>query len=148
MSGPTEAHRLTRRGLVKAGAAVALAVGAGSTGEALGGIGHLASPGIGKPRDGAAFLQRATYEPLVGTSFRVLRPDGRKLRMTLIQVQPFPSRGEAFSLLFRARHPIGVEGHLYRIEHSALGSFELFVSPVGRGVKGIDLEAVINRIAT
>lgn len=148
MSGSIGAHRLTRRGLVKAGAAAALVVGAGSTADALGAQGGLAASGIGKPRDGAAFLRYATYEPLVGTSFRVLRPDGGTLRMTLMQVQLLPSRGEAFSLLFQARRRVAVEGRLYRMEHPALGSFELFINPVGRGVKAVDLEAVINRIAT
>jgi len=34
------------------------------------------------------------------------------------------------------------------VEHRTLGAFDLFVNPVGRGVKGLNLEAVINRIAT
>jgi hypothetical protein len=56
--------------------------------------------------------------------------------------------GDAFSLLFRGRRRAGVTGGIYQIEHPALGTFELFVNPVGRGVKGLNLEAVINRIAT
>ena len=56
--------------------------------------------------------------------------------------------GDSFSLLFRGRRTSGVESGVYRIEHPRMGSFELFLSPVGRGVKGLNLEAVINRIAT
>jgi Domain of unknown function (DUF6916) len=56
--------------------------------------------------------------------------------------------GEAFSLLFRGRRRPDVEGGTYRIEHPSLGAFELFLNPVGRGLKGLHLEAVINRIAT
>jgi hypothetical protein len=142
MSGSSEPRKFTRSGLVKTGAAAALAVGVG------GGMQDLAASGVGKPPDGPAFLRHTTYEPLVGSEFRALRPDGRTLKMRLIQVQRLPSRGEAFSLLFHARRHPGVEGRTYRIDHPALGSFELFVNPVGRGVKGLDLEAVVNRIAT
>ena len=50
---------------------------------------------------------------------------------------------------FLIRKPDGpVSGGIYRIAHPALGEFELYAGPVGRGVKGLDLEAVINRIAT
>ena len=50
--------------------------------------------------------------------------------------------------LYASRAHPGVASGTYRIEHPALGGFELFAGPVGRGVKGLDLEAVINRIAT
>jgi hypothetical protein len=149
MSGPAEPRKFTRSGLVKTGAVAALAVGAGGTANALGGVQDLAASGIGKPLGGPAFLRHATYEPLVGTDFGVLRSDGSTMKMRLIRVQHLPSRGESFSLLFRARRQhTDVDGRLYRIDHPALGSFELFVNPVGRGVKGLDLEAVVNRIAT
>ena len=76
------------------------------------------------------------------------RPEGRALRVKLVSVRELPSAGDSFSLLFRTGRTQDVESRIYRLEHPALGSFELFLSPVGRGVKGLDLEAVINRIAT
>ena len=68
--------------------------------------------------------------------------------MKLVEARQLPSVGESFSLLFRGRVRAGIDSGMYRLEHPSLGVFELFVSPVGRGVKGLDLEAVINRIAT
>ena len=149
--GPVQGGGFTRGGLIKAGGAAALAAGAGGfVGRALAGgqEADLAGPGIGKARGGPAYLQRATYAPLVGTDFRVHVPGKKTLRLKLVEARALKSPGEAFSLLFRGRRPVDVSGGMYRIEHRALGSFELFVSPVGRGVKGFDLEAVINRIAT
>jgi hypothetical protein len=145
-----ETRGLTRGGLIKAGAAAALAVGVGGTGRALAG-GHTADSlerGIGSPRGGPAYLRRSSYAPLVGTDFRIHVPEGRALRLKLVEARKLRGPGEAFSLLFRGRRRVDVAGGTYRIEHGALGSFDLFVSPVGRGVKGLELEAVINRIAT
>ena len=68
--------------------------------------------------------------------------------MKLVEARQLTSVGDSFSLLFRGRVRSGIVSGTYRLEHPSLGEFELFLSPVGRGVKGIDLEAVINRIAT
>jgi cystathionine beta-lyase family protein involved in aluminum resistance len=141
---------ISRGSLIKAGAAAALAVGAGSAGRVIAdahSAAGLQGPGIGKARGGSAYLRRSTYQPLVGSTFRVHVPGAKTLRVKLVEARALRGPGDAFSLLFRGRRS-DVEGGLYRIEHPALGAFELFVSPVGRGVKGLDLEAVINRIAT
>jgi hypothetical protein len=144
---PAHGCRVTRGGLIKAGAAAALVVGGGGAGRALAGAApDLDGPGIGKPRGGPAYLRRATYAPLVGTEFRVHVPGRRTLRVKLAEARKLGGPGEAFSLLFRGRRS-DVEGGVYRIDHPRLGAFELFVNPVGRGVKGLDLEAVVNRIA-
>ena len=148
MDGSGESRRVTRGGLIKAGAAAALVVGAGGAGRALagGGASDLAGPGVGKPHGGSAYLHQATYAPLVGTDFRVHVPGRRTLRVKLVEARELRGPGESFSLLFRGRRA-DVEGGIYRIDHPRLGAFELFVNPVGRGVKGLELEAVVNRIA-
>jgi hypothetical protein len=152
VEGSADARRLTRRRLIKAGAVATLAAGAGGAGRAVARVqaadAGLDGPRIGKPQGGPAYLRHATYEPLVGTEFRVHVPGARALRLRLVEARPLHSPGEAFSLLFRGRRRVEIHGGTYRLEHRALGSFELFVNPVGRGVKGLDLEAVINRIAT
>ena len=142
------ARKVTRGGLIKAGAAAALVVGGGSAGRALagGGASGLARSGVGKPRGGSAHLRHATYAPLVGSDFRVHVAGRRTLRVKLVEARMLNGPGESFSLLFRGRRA-DVEGGIYRIDHPTLGGFELFVNPVGRGVKGLDLEAVVNRIA-
>jgi hypothetical protein len=145
-----ESHGLTRRGLIKVGAAAALVVGAGGAGRALAGEdgASLLASGLGRPAGGAAFLHRRTYVPLIGSDFRILRPGAGTLHVKLIQAKPLPSPGETFSLLFRGPAQSGVAEGVYQVEHPRLGAFHLFLGPVGRGVKGLDLEAVINRIAT
>jgi hypothetical protein len=143
--------RLTRARLLKTGAVAALVAGAGGAGRALAGVGGsdlTDGPGIGMPRGGAAYLHRRTYAPLVGSEFTLHRPGARTLRMKLVDAKVWPGVGDSFSLLFRGRRNPGVESGVYRIEHPRMGSFELFLTPVGRGVKGLNLEAVINRIAT
>lgn len=149
MGDTADVSRVTRGGLIKAGAAAAIVVGAGGAGRALAGVdaSDLEGPGIGKPQRGAAYLRRATYAPLVGTDFRVHVPGMRTLRVRLVEVRALRSPGEAFSLLFRGRRA-EVEGGTYRIDHPRLGRFELFVNPVGRGVQGLELEAIVNRIAS
>jgi hypothetical protein len=148
VDAPAPGRRVTRGGLIKAGAAAALVVGAGGAGRALAGgdASDLDGPGIGKPRGGSAYLRRATYAPLVGTNFRVHVPGRRTLRLKLVEARTLGGHGESFSLLFRGRRA-DVEGGMYRIDHPRLGAFELFVNPVGRGAKGLELEAVVNRIA-
>lgn len=144
-----EKRGLTRGGLIKVGAVAALTVGAGGAGRALAGTAGIgvAASGLGKPSGGPAYLRRATFVPLVGTDFRVHRPGERALRVKLIEAKKLAGPGESFSLLFHTRARAGVDGGIYRLEHPSLGGFDLFVSPVGRGVRGLDLEAVINRIA-
>ncbi len=150
MDEQPESRGLTRHGLIKAGAVAAVAFGAGGTERALAGATGAGGPGsgLGKPSGGPAFLRHETYIPLVGTDFSVHRPGAGTLRVKLIQAQQLPSVGEAFSLLFHGRARAGVASGTYRLEHPSLGDFDVFLSPVGRGVKGLDLEAVINRIST
>jgi hypothetical protein len=158
MSEHEESRSLTRSGLLKAGALAALVVGSGGAGAAMAGGAAAAFAGaggsldpsrIGRPKGGPAYLDHATYVPLVGSDFRLYRPGARTLRLQLIEARVNDrSPGETFSLLFRAHARASVDARMYLFEHPALGSFELFVSPVNRGVHGLDLEAVINRIAT
>jgi hypothetical protein len=153
MDDRLESRGLTRSGLIKAGTLAALAVGSGGAGAALArgaGIGAVAatSSGLGKPGRGPAYLERETYVPLVGSDFRVHRPGAGALRVKLIEARRLPSVGEAFSLHFRGHPGARVESGMHRLTHPSLGEFDLFLGPVGRGVKGLELEAVINRIAT
>lgn len=151
IDGQTDSGRLSRGKLLKTGAVAVLIAGAGGAGRALaGGNGADVSdkPRIGKPHGGPAYLHRETYVPLVGSTFKLHRPGERTLRLKLVSATKLPSVGESFSLLFQGRRTAGVDSGIYRLEHPRMGSFELFVSPVGRDVNDLDLEAVIYRIAT
>lgn len=148
--GHGESGGLTRGGLMKLGAAAAFAVGAGGAGRALAGAAGvgIAGSGLRKPAGGADYLRHTTFVPLVGTDFRIHRAGARPLRVKLIEAKQLRSAGESFSLLFHGHAGASLQQDKYRIEHPALGGFDLFVVPVGRGAKGQDFEAVINRIAT
>jgi hypothetical protein len=143
---------MSRGRLLKAGAVAALMAGAGGAGRALAGVSGAgtvdAGPGVGRQRGGAAYLHRESWAPLLGDRFRLSLPEQQPLRMQLVAVTPHRSAGESCSLVFRGHADALAQSGLYGIRHSSLGSFELFLSPVGRGVKGLDLEAVINRVAT
>ncbi len=145
-----EHRNISRSGLLKLGAVAALVVGAkpiaraaaGSSGPAVDDAGSIAPAG-GGPRH----LRLATYVPLVGTTFRIHRAGSSALSVKLASAAELPGVGNSFSLVFRgARHAELAQG-ISSFEHPLLGRFDLFVAPVGRGVKGQDFQAVVNRIA-
>jgi hypothetical protein len=95
-------------------------------------------------------LTKATFEPHVNTVFRI--SDGTKVvTSTLVSVAdmgPVPDRKQAgrecFVIKFKGTRPLAQ--NTYRIEHDALGKFELFLVPAGRDRKGSYYQAVINRL--
>jgi hypothetical protein len=97
-------------------------------------------------------LSRSAFSPHVGSVFRV-RPDTAgapavRMRLTdLSDVGRAPGHDRAFSLLFTAsRSSAPLAGGLYVFDHPRMGHFELVVSPVGRGARVRDYEAIINRL--
>ena len=152
---------VSRRSFMKNGALLILAAGA-----SLGGAksifgrdsfdGDVARPGrLQLPnRDKLPALQltKATFEPYVNTVFRI--SDGTKVvRSTLVSVAdigPVPDRKQAgkecFVIKFKGTRALAQ--NTYRIEHDALGKFELFLVPAGRDRKGSYYQAVINRLNT
>lgn len=134
---------LTRGGLFKLGAVAALAAGAVPAGRAL-----AAESGLSPLRGGPTHLRPETFAPYVGSDFRVVRPGLPPLRVRLLESKPLHGPGKSFSLLFHGKPRARIEQGIYRIEHRSLAAFDLFLVPVGRGIRGQDLEAVINRTAT
>lgn len=104
--------------------------------------------------DDPIVLTRSTFTPYVDTTFRVQTGSGT-VNVTLASATdlkagaPNPSLiagVESFSLLFAGSSqssPFG-EG-IYTIEHDALGTFSLFLSPVGKPANR-HYEAVITRL--
>jgi hypothetical protein len=147
---------LTRGGLFKAGAVAALAVGSGGAGAALAGTtgaalaSTMAPSRLRKPNGGPAYLWLASYAPLVGSEFRVAQGAGNGRRIKLVEAKELPGIGESFSLIFEgpksAAVPMG--SALYRLVHPSFGEFELYLNPVDRPTAHVNLQAVINRIAT
>lgn len=103
-------------------------------------------------------LALATFAPLVGSTF-VVSAGGRRVPIVLDEAvrtprqspmsRPVPASGvapgEQFSLLFRGSAAHRVPAAIHTLHHPDLGSFALYLQPVGRGLKGQDYEATVDR---
>jgi hypothetical protein len=99
---------------------------------------------------------RATFEPYVGGVFQTLGADGKTVDLTLVSVRDCTpdanaqkvtkkSRpSECFALNFRASGPLPDLSSIYKLNHGALGQFDLFLTRRGDPDKEIFYEAVIN----
>jgi len=96
-------------------------------------------------------LTYAQFAGQIGTWFD-LGAQGKVVRVRLLEATPHsprrqdgrPITGEAFSLLFGDAPKGASLNGTYTVRHRALGSFSLFVAPVGRPAAG-RFEAVVNR---
>jgi len=95
-----------------------------------------------------AQMTAATFSLHVNTGFRVRMEPNRVVEMTLIDVAENGSspQVESFTLSFQAPPGAPVRQGSYPVAHDALGEFELFVVPVGRDGRGVQYEAVFNRL--
>jgi hypothetical protein len=89
-----------------------------------------------------------TFAPHLGETFRIQAADSEWAEMTLIEAtalgQGTASEGlrAPFSIVFRGpRDPVLPQG-TYRVEHAAIGAFELFLVPIGPDGEGMRYEAV------
>ena len=92
----------------------------------------------------------ATFETHLGGTFSV-SVDDEHLTMELIEVTDLTSRsGPAaanrerapFSLLFRGPRQIVLPQRIYRMKHEDIGTFELFLVPIGPDRHGMRYEAI------
>lgn len=83
-----------------------------------------------------------TFQPHVGSRFRITRGDKRlaDLQLAEVRARPPDGRTECFSLLFRGA--AGLPQDTYGIDHAALGRWQMFLVPLG----GDAVEAVINHV--
>jgi hypothetical protein len=94
-------------------------------------------------------LTSATFIPHVGEAFRLDFDDFPTVELKLTAVDeyapnPGADREEPFSLFFRGPQEPVLPQAIYRFEHDALGSLEIFVVPIGRDDSGTSYEAVFN----
>ncbi len=95
-------------------------------------------------------LEELTIEDFstrVGDAFPATAGDGRALTLTLDSVDPLPrpvgDKGrEPFSLEFHDAAPDPVPQQIVAVEHPEMGSFDLFVVPLGQGPDGMRYEAI------
>ena len=96
-------------------------------------------------------FKKATFAPYVDTVFRIYPDSSRTVKTTLVSVGdigPVPDMKaagrECFVLRFRGTEKL--RQNTYKIEHEALGRFELFLVPAGNNKKSVYYHAVINRL--
>ena len=102
----------------------------------------------------SAFNSR-TFADLVGENFIVQRDPRGTLKAELIEVNDHTgadlniksnTRQDCFSILFRAPLDQPLEQNTYDFSHHQIGTFPLFIVPVGIDEKGRLYEAIFNRL--
>jgi len=91
----------------------------------------------------------STFSGRSGEAFRLLCDEGSALDLELVSVTPNPGapndardRRLPFSIVFRGPPEPLLPQRIYRFEHEELGSFELFIVPIGPDEAGMQYQAV------
>jgi hypothetical protein len=97
-------------------------------------------------------LTKQNFEPLLDTIFVFSNENGSAVSMKLVEVDgrenmkdkssQIPTDG--FTLIFEMQGKVAPGDNIYRVSHSALGDFPMFVSTVDR--TGRHYQAVFNRV--
>jgi hypothetical protein len=128
-----------------------------------GGIGGLALVGLIPALEGllgktvrAPELTHSAFTRTVGTSFRVSVTQGRTATLRLLSVRTLAApggrwkgpilTGEGFAPLFSGSLSEGFGQGTYTVGHPSLGSFAMFLVPVGPAGADQRYEAVFNRM--
>ena len=100
----------------------------------------------------------ATFEPVVGSRFSVRIGANEWIEVTLVSAVgsgapatdhgagQSPTRLTSFSLTFRGPVQPRLHQGTYEFTHETIGTFPLFVVPIGHDSDGATLEAVFSRI--
>jgi hypothetical protein len=100
-----------------------------------------------------SFLERldvSAFAARRGETFVMRLPGGEAQDLELVEVQDLGRRatpaGELsnYALTFLARAPTALPQAIYRLEHPALGTMDVFLVPSARAAEGIRYEAVFN----
>ena len=91
-------------------------------------------------------VTKDTFEPIKGDIFRLALGDDEHVPLELAAVlgtglQGLASR-EQFSLHFRGPSTPELPQRIYRLQHSELGTLEIFLVPIKRDAGGMTYEAV------
>lgn len=157
---------LTRRHFLKAGTMASLL--AGTTlgingliaGQQAGGKQAGFMPGLQIPdenqMDALYYLSRSAFSEQLGETFRISTGALTAVDVRLIEVTDVkssspdegtlaPTRYERFSILFRGPHATPLAQNTYTVEQDLIGTFALFLVPIGEDQDGRYYEAIFNR---
>ena len=95
-----------------------------------------------------------TFAPVAGQRFQVHVAGHEPLEMALESVTEIPVSGwrpddtaehrKPFSLVFLGPPQVVLPQAIYRFEHDGLGTFEIFIVPIGRTAQGVQYEVVFS----
>ena len=88
-----------------------------------------------------------TFSQLSNKKFVMHFGESQSTELELVNVADVGSsdRQIQFSLVFVGRNAPVMQG-IYRLEHGELGTFDLFLVPIGMDQNGIQFEAIFNRV--
>ncbi|MBI5930061.1 MAG: hypothetical protein HY862_12185 [Chloroflexi bacterium] len=97
-------------------------------------------------------LTSADFMPYLNQEFQVHYKEGASLLVVLDKVtelnanRSLPGHRRAFSILFRAAPDATVilHQHIFKIEHPQVGTYDIFIVPVGMDENGRYYEAIFN----
>jgi uncharacterized protein DUF6916 len=99
-------------------------------------------------------LTFAKFSDLLNATFRVHLDQSNVVQFKLVAATPQKPRAagagsepESFSLVFTGPADRLLPQQIYPFEHDQIGSFDLFIVPIGKDVKGFRYEAVFNRVS-
>ena len=111
---------------------------------------------ISAQRDPVFMFTAATFEPYIGGYFQTHNARGQVVALKLLKVETFEAtnritskavKTSSFSLLFISEERLPKFTSIYKIEHGALGQFDLFLTP-STGKNGeLFYEAVFNHVS-
>jgi hypothetical protein len=99
-------------------------------------------------------LNLSTFTPLVNSSFFARQDTGELIHLILVEAKPLSIGGKeggpnagSFSLIFHGPDRCFLSQKLHTFEHEKIGTFSLFIVPVGKAPGIIQYQAVFNRAA-
>ena len=100
----------------------------------------------------SAPLTEEEFSQHVNTKFRVNVESAEPVELELIEVKSYANKNkpgeqpgmERFSLFFRGPLDAFLQQATYSLSHEEMGSFDIFLVPLGREEKGYSYEAVFN----
>jgi hypothetical protein len=100
------------------------------------------------------WLRRDLFEAAVGDRFAVRKPQGGSVSLRLVRVDDVPSAQQAgavdspdcYVVVFTGPRSSPLEDGTYRVDHSTLGTFYLFIVPGPSTSAGLTYTATFNRM--
>ena len=107
-----------------------------------------------QPDSAPALMSKAMFAAHLNTTFLIRPHNAQAVRVKLVELEdcgPAPQQqgaahagAECFALAFSAPAQRALKQSTYRIEHHALGQFDLFIAPMKSAKHGQIYEAIIN----